>query len=67
MGSNFKPRHPKIADADGATELTIGRIDMVGTKRRKRRWTLAQLISGITEANRHSEISWASPVGEEFW
>ena len=35
--------------------------------RRKRRWTLAQLISGITEANRHSEISWAPPVGEEVW
>ncbi len=29
--------------------------------------TLADLVKGITQANRHSEIDWGPPTGNETW
>lgn len=29
--------------------------------------TLEQLLAGITEENRHEEIDWGPPVGNEVW
>lgn len=29
--------------------------------------TLAELLDGITDENRHEEISWGAPVGDEAW
>jgi antitoxin component of MazEF toxin-antitoxin module len=29
--------------------------------------TLEQLLEGITEENRHEEIDWGPPVGNEVW
>jgi antitoxin component of MazEF toxin-antitoxin module len=34
---------------------------------KKGRYALEQLIGEITEANRHGEISWGPPVGNEAW
>jgi antitoxin MazE len=35
--------------------------------RTRRRYRLENLIAGITEENRHSEIEWGPPVGNEVW
>jgi antitoxin MazE len=31
------------------------------------RWTLAELVAGITEENKHGEIEWGGPRGREVW
>lgn len=30
------------------------------------RYTLEELVAGITDENRHEEIDWGPPVGKEF-
>jgi len=40
-------------------------VEITGSKRRKRRYTLAQRIAGIRPENRHSE--WGPPVDNEVW
>jgi antitoxin MazE len=37
----------------------------VAKPRRKRRYTLEQLVAGITPENRHPELDWGPPVGNE--
>jgi antitoxin component of MazEF toxin-antitoxin module len=37
------------------------------SSRKRRRYTLKQLIRTITEANRHGETEWGEPVGNEIW
>jgi antitoxin component of MazEF toxin-antitoxin module len=34
---------------------------------RKRKYTLAELVAGITPKNRHDEITTGRPVGAEAW
>jgi antitoxin MazE len=36
-------------------------------RRRRRRYTLEQLIDGITPENRHHELEWGPSVGNELW
>jgi antitoxin component of MazEF toxin-antitoxin module len=43
------------------TELRIKK----GRTVRKRKYTLAQLLEGVTEKNRHPEVDWGPPVGKE--
>ena len=31
------------------------------------RYTLEELVDGITPENRHDEIDWGPPVGKEVW
>lgn len=33
---------------------------------RKRKYTLAQLLAGMTKENRHAAIDWGPPVGKEI-
>jgi antitoxin component of MazEF toxin-antitoxin module len=33
----------------------------------RRRYTLDQLVGGITKKNRHGEIDWGRPAGKEVW
>jgi antitoxin MazE len=42
-------------------------IEVTKPKRRKRRYTRDELVAGITIENRHEEIEWAAPVGNEVW
>jgi antitoxin MazE len=68
MSLDFEPKRSlKSAGADKAADLTIESSSIAGTKRKKRRYALEQLIGEITEANRHGEISWGPPVGKEVW
>jgi antitoxin MazE len=39
----------------------------VAKSRKRRRYVLEHLINGITEENRHLEIDWGRPVGDEVW
>jgi antitoxin component of MazEF toxin-antitoxin module len=71
MGSDFKHRRRlKIEGAESvAVDMTTEHGALVGKppKRMRRRYTFEQLIGGITEQNRHDEIAWAPPVGNEVW
>ena len=76
-GNSLAPRVPKavaqeIGASDGkAAEMSVrdGKLVMEVTKpkRRKRRFTLDELVAGITPENRHEEIDWGPPVGNEVW
>ncbi len=76
-GNSLALRVPKafadeIGASDGkAAEMTVSNgklvIEIARTQRRKRRYTLEQLVAGITADNRHEEINWGPPVGNEAW
>ena len=34
---------------------------------RRRSYTLAQLLKGVTATNRHAEADWGKPIGREAW
>ena len=76
-GNSLALRVPKaFADEIGASdgksaEMTVSNgklmIEIVRTQRRKRRYTLDELVAGITPDNRHAEIDWGPSVGNEAW
>jgi len=60
----------EIGASDGkAAEMTVsdGRlvIEIARSRRRKRRYSLNELVVGIAPDNRHEEIDWGAPVGNE--
>jgi antitoxin MazE len=42
-------------------------VEIVKPNRRRRRYTLEQLVAGISPENRHRELEWGPPVGNEVW
>jgi len=42
-------------------------IKVEASKRKRRRYSLEQLLDGITKENSHPEIDWGPPVGNEVW
>ena len=42
-------------------------VELAEPNRRRRRYTLDQLVAGITPKNRHRELEWGPPVGNEVW
>jgi antitoxin MazE len=53
-------------------ELTVENGALVvrvpaGQGRRRRRYRLEDLVADITPENRHPEINWGPPVGNEVW
>jgi antitoxin MazE len=42
-------------------------VEIAKPKRRRRRSTLEQLVAGIRPENRHSELEWGPPIGNEVW
>ena len=76
-GNSLALRVPKavaqeIGASDGkAAEMSVrdGKlvIEVTKPKRRKRRFTLDELVAGITPENRHEEIDRGPPVGNEVW
>jgi antitoxin MazE len=42
-------------------------VELAKRRRRQRRYTLEQLVAGIRPENRHSELEWGPPVGNEAW
>jgi antitoxin MazE len=43
-----------------------GRI-VIEPQKRRRRYTIEELVDGITDDNIHEEIDFGPPVGNEFW
>jgi antitoxin component of MazEF toxin-antitoxin module len=50
---------------DEPTSLANGTSVEVTVSRRKP--TLEELVAGITDENRHDEVDWGPPVGNEVW
>ena len=42
-------------------------VEIAKPNRRRRRYTLDQLVAGITAKNRHRELEWGPPIGNEVW
>ena len=76
-GNSLALRVPKaFADEIGASdgtgaEMTVSNgklvIEIVRSQRRKRRYRLDELVAGITPDNRHEEMDWGPPIGNEVW
>jgi antitoxin MazE len=76
-GNSLALRVPKvvaqeIGASDGKTaEMSVrdGKlvIEVTKPRRRRRRYTLDELVAGITPENRHEAIDWGPPVGNEVW
>ena len=76
-GNSLALRIPKaFAQEIGATvgkaanmEVREGKlvVEIAKPKRRRRRYTLEQLVAGIRPENRHCELEWGPPVGNEVW
>ena len=76
-GNSLALRVPKaFADEIGASdgkiaEMTMSNgklvIEVLRAKRRKRRYSLDNLVAGITPDNRYEEIDWGPPVANEAW
>jgi antitoxin MazE len=76
-GNSLALRVPKVfAQELGASvgkaanmEVRDGKlvIEIAKPKRRRRRYTLEQLAASITPENRHRELEWGPPVGNELW
>ena len=71
-GNSLAVRIPKTVAHD--TGLTPGTtVEMVTANGgllitpAVRRYTLKELVAGITPRNRHSETDWGTPVGQESW
>jgi antitoxin component of MazEF toxin-antitoxin module len=66
-----KARATLFADFAGCT-VTIERVNaeeicVRKVRSAKRKYSLAQMVKGITKKNRHTEISTGQPVGGEVW
>jgi len=76
-GNSLALRVPKafadeIGASDGkAAEMTVNDgkliVEIKRPRRRKPRYTLDELVAGITPDNRHEEIDWGPAVGNEAW
>ncbi len=69
-GASLAIRIPKpVAEQWGVREGSV--IELV-TRRdevilRKRRYSLEELVAGITADNRHGEVDWGAAEGREEW
>jgi antitoxin MazE len=76
-GNSLALRIPKVfAQEIGASvgkaanmEVRDGKliIEIAKPRRSRRRYNLEQLVAGIRPENRHRELEWGPPVGNEVW
>jgi len=72
-GNSLAVRIPRVLAelvelSDGrAVELGVEDGTMIVQPARKRRYTLDELVAGITDENRHEEIGTGPSVGNEAW
>ena len=76
-GNSLALRVPKaFAQALGASvgkaanmEVRDGKliVELAKPNRRRRRYTLEQLVAGISPENRHRELEWGPRIGNEVW
>ena len=72
-GNSLAVRIPKalaeLVELSGGREVELSVEDgkMIVQPARKRRYTLDELVAGITEENRHEEIGTGPRLGNEAW
>ena len=54
-------------EQDTAVEIALVDGKLVITPVVERVWTLEELLAGVTEENRHSEVDSGPAVGREIW
>lgn len=54
-------KHAEMTVENGAL------VVKVASKRKRRRYSLGQLVESITEGNRHGEVGWGPSRGKETW
>jgi antitoxin MazE len=73
MGNSLAVRIPQaIAKEAGLAEGDRVSLDVtddgsIVLRSRRRKYTLEELVSGITSKNRHGETDWGPPQGRESW
>lgn len=71
-GNSLAVRIPK-AFADEAGLEENAKVDMsvqgktITIRPVRKKYTLEELVKGITPANRHDLVDWGPPVGKEVW
>jgi antitoxin MazE len=57
------------ASAGKAADMTVqnGALVVRVHKKKRRRYSLEQLLEGITREKYHREIDWGPSVGNEYW
>ena len=71
-GNSLAVRLPKaVADqieiVEGSeVEMRVDGASLI-IKAAPRKYRLADLLKGVTSANRHGEINWGEPKGKEVW
>lgn len=72
-GNSLALRIPKaVAELVGLTEgreveLVVEDARLVVKTTREHRYTLEELLAQVTDENRHDEVDWGPPVGNEVW
>jgi len=72
-GNSLALRIPKFfaveigLENDVAVDLTLVNGNLLITPLRPPRFTLDELLAGITEQNLHAEIDSGQPIGKEVW
>ena len=62
-----------LAELDLSENSTVdlkvedGKLIVAPTQKRKWKYSLDELLAGVTEDNIHPETHWGSPAGEEIW
>jgi antitoxin MazE len=71
-GNSLAVRIPKslaaevnVQDGD-AVEVSVEAGALV-VRPQPKRYSIEELVEGITRENRHGEIDWGKPVGKEVW
>lgn len=54
-------------DAGTVLDLSVRDRKLVASPVDKSRYTLRQLLEGVTKDNIHEEADWGGPVGREAW
>jgi len=47
--------------------IEAGQLIVAPMEKRKWKYSLGELLAGVTEENIHGETYWGSPAGEEVW
>jgi antitoxin MazE len=48
-------------------EVSVDNGNIIVKPIKEHRYTLEELVDGITEENLHDEVDWGPPVGKEVW
>ena len=48
-------------------DVSIDKGNIVVKPVKESKYTLEELVDGITDDNRHEEVDWGRPVGKEAW